>query len=180
MRQNVCTPVCYVHYLVCMKAKNILILSLAVCGLLPMLRAQVTVPAAAGTENTESPVLRVRMPIFVDGVRIRSLPGMVDYTPRQPIYPVIGHRRTRQEINRSPGRDVLYLSGFGHAMPVRDGALHPFAAGNPPLVFIDGVKIRGNGTLPLAAVESVETVLAGTPANLGDSVSGFLLIATRQ
>ncbi len=47
------------------------------------------------------------------------------------------------------------------------------------VVFIDGVKVRGSSNVPRAAIDQVEVITGGTPAQYGDAVGGITNITTR-
>ena len=39
-------------------------------------------------------------------------------------------------------------------------------------VYIDGIKVRGSSALPKSAIEEVQVVTGGIPANIGDATGG--------
>lgn len=46
-------------------------------------------------------------------------------------------------------------------------------------VFIDGVKVRGGSNVPREAIDNVEVITGGTPAQYGDALGGITNITTR-
>lgn len=45
--------------------------------------------------------------------------------------------------------------------------------------FIDGIKVRGSSSLPKSAIQEVQVVTGGLPANYGDATGGVISITTR-
>ena len=47
-------------------------------------------------------------------------------------------------------------------------------------IYIDGIKIRGSSALPKSAIEEVQVVTGGIPANIGDATGGVINISLRS
>ena len=45
--------------------------------------------------------------------------------------------------------------------------------------YIDGVKVRGSNNLPKSAIENVQVITGGLPANYGDATGGVISVTTR-
>lgn len=80
-----------------------------------------------------------------------------------------------------PSRDMehTYLnSGFGVVENPQGGGFHVRGSRNEPLVFVDGVKIRGRAYVPYHAIQTCQLIMAGLPSDIGDTDSGAILIHT--
>jgi len=53
------------------------------------------------------------------------------------------------------------------------------AGDNSTYYYIDGIKVRGSSNLPKAAIEEVNVITGGVPANYGDVTGGVISITTR-
>lgn len=91
---------------------------------------------------------------------------------------------TREDISRMPGRSAQAIAttvagtsdaGTGGGISIRG------ARAENTYYFIDGVKVpAGAGTgLPKSAIEEVQVITGGVPANYGDVTGGLINITTR-
>lgn len=92
-----------------------------------------------------------------------------------------GGKINREQFNRLPTRSV------GDATSIVPGTVIG-ADGQTSIrgsrtsanqTFIDGIKVRGNTNLPRAAVEQVEVISGGIPAEVGDITGGATFVTTR-
>ena len=87
---------------------------------------------------------------------------------------------TTEEVRRTPGRSITSaLSNLSGVASV-DGNVAS-VRGNRDYgqqTIIDGVRVRGNGGVPMQALEGLELIQGGIPAEYGDGTS-FTVITTR-
>ena len=90
---------------------------------------------------------------------------------------------TREDIAKMPGRSAVSVattvggvsdSGTGGGVSIRG------ARTSGTVYFIDGIKVRGNLTLPKSAIAEVQVLTGGLPANVGDVAGGAINISTRS
>jgi outer membrane receptor protein involved in Fe transport len=92
-----------------------------------------------------------------------------------------GGKLSREQFNRLPTRDV------GSAVSIIPGTTTDGSGGTSirggrtggNQTFIDGIKVRGGTNLPRAAIEEVEVVTGGIPAEVGDITGGATFVTTR-
>ena len=92
-----------------------------------------------------------------------------------------GQKMGREQFTRLPTRDVGSVIGIT-AGTTSDGAGGTSFRGGRTTgnqTFIDGIKVRGGTNLPRAAVEEVEVVTGGIPAEVGDITGGATFVTTR-
>ena len=53
------------------------------------------------------------------------------------------------------------------------------ARNNSTYYYIDGIKVRGSTGLPKSAIQEVQVITGGLPANYGDATGGVISITTR-
>lgn len=89
---------------------------------------------------------------------------------------------TRDDILKLPSRDAGSAATIAPQVFSRDGEVGNIAGSRQGATYIiDGVKIRGgSGGLPQQAVEEVQVVIGGQPAEFGDATGGLILITTRS
>lgn len=94
-----------------------------------------------------------------------------------------GETVTREDISKLPGRsatDVTKTVGGVYSKDDGEGKLNARGARDDAnFVYIDGVKIRGGGNLPKAALEQVSVITGGLPAQYGDATGAIISITTR-
>ena len=90
---------------------------------------------------------------------------------------------TREDIDKLPGRSAESIAttvagvgstGTGGGISIRG------ARTNSTWVYIDGIKVRGSSALPKSAIEEVQVVTGGIPANIGDATGGVINISLRS
>ncbi|MGY6562539.1 MAG: carboxypeptidase regulatory-like domain-containing protein [Luteibaculaceae bacterium] len=88
---------------------------------------------------------------------------------------------TREDIARMPGRDATSMATTvaGVSTPTGGGVTMRGARTENTYFYIDGIKVRGSSTLPKAAIEEVQVITGGVPANYGDATGGIISITTR-
>jgi len=92
-----------------------------------------------------------------------------------------GGKIGREQFNRLPTRSVAEAQAIvPGTVTDRNGNTSvrgSRTSGNQ--TFIDGIKVRGNTNLPRAAVEEIEVVTGGVPAEVGDITGGAVFVTTR-
>ena len=90
---------------------------------------------------------------------------------------------TRDDIDKMPGRSAASIAttvagastaGTGGGISIRG------ARPSSTWVYIDGIKVRGSSALPKSAIEEVQVVTGGIPANIGDATGGVINISLRN
>ena len=90
---------------------------------------------------------------------------------------------TREDIDKMPGRSAASIAttvagastaGTGGGISIRG------ARPSSTWVYIDGIKVRGSSALPKSAIEEVQVVTGGIPANIGDATGGVINISLRN
>lgn len=93
-----------------------------------------------------------------------------------------GNTLTREEYNNLASKDInsvaattagVYASDEGGALNVRGGR------SSNTTYFVDGVKVFGKPNLPQQAIEQLNVITGGVPANYGDLTAGAISISTR-
>jgi hypothetical protein len=87
-----------------------------------------------------------------------------------------GTRMTREDIEGLPVRSVGEIQGV--AAGFVGGSIRGSRTGASQM-FIDGIKVRGSTSLPRAAIEEVNVITGGIPAEYGDLTGGVTSITTR-
>ena len=90
---------------------------------------------------------------------------------------------SREDIDKLPGRSATSIAttvagastaGTGGGISIRG------ARSSSTWVYIDGIKVRGSSALPKGAIEEVQVVTGGIPANIGDATGGVINISLRN
>lgn len=92
---------------------------------------------------------------------------------------VQGQEWGRQDALKNPSRDVMGMINVTGGANSRDGEVSLRGSRGGPLIFIDGVKIRGTAAIPQQAIQSMQVILGGVPAEIGDATGGIVQIQTR-
>ncbi|MEM7161356.1 MAG: TonB-dependent receptor [Bacteroidota bacterium] len=90
---------------------------------------------------------------------------------------------TREDIAKMPGRSAVSVAttvGGVSDAGTGDGVSIRGARTDATVYFIDGIKVRGNLTLPKSAIAEVQVLTGGLPANVGDVSGGAINISTRS
>ena len=85
----------------------------------------------------------------------------------------------REDVLKLPARDPINAALIVGGVNSNGESFTLRGSRGSPLIFIDGVKIRGNASLPQQAIQEVQVILGGVPANLGDATGGIILMSTR-
>lgn len=85
------------------------------------------------------------------------------------------------EIRELAGRGINSIATQTAAVQDNDGAVGSVKGSRDGSTdtYIDGVKVRGSGSLPQAAYEQVSILTGGIPANFGDVTGGVISITTK-
>lgn len=90
---------------------------------------------------------------------------------------------TREDIAKMPGRNAAALATtVGGVYAADEGSSSLNIRGSRSdgdYYYIDGIKVRGSSNLPKSAIEQVQVVTGGVPANYGDATGGIISITTR-
>jgi outer membrane receptor protein involved in Fe transport len=90
---------------------------------------------------------------------------------------------SREDIDKLPGRSATSIAatvagastaGTGGGVSIRG------ARSSSTWYYIDGIKVRGSSALPKSAIEEVQVVTGGIPANIGDATGGVINISLRN
>jgi len=90
---------------------------------------------------------------------------------------------SREDIDKLPGRSATSIAttvagastaGTGGGISIRG------ARSSSTWLYIDGIKVRGSSALPKSAIEEVQVVTGGIPANIGDATGGVINISLRS
>lgn len=89
---------------------------------------------------------------------------------------------TRDDIAALPTRSISGIAstiggvssaGAGGGLSVRG------ARSENTFTYIDGIKVRGSSNIPKSAIQEVNVITGGVPANYGDATGGIISITTR-
>ena len=90
---------------------------------------------------------------------------------------------TREDIAKMPGRSAASIAQtVGGVYSQDDGSTALNIRGgrsSSNITFIDGVRVRGTQNLPNSAIEQVNVITGGMPAEYGDATGGVVNITTR-
>lgn len=89
---------------------------------------------------------------------------------------------TSKEIESIPQRDVASIAASGAGVVQDDdgGGINVRGGRSEGTdVYIDGMKVRGQNSLPQGAIEQLEVISGGVPAQFGDATSGIINITTK-
>ena len=89
---------------------------------------------------------------------------------------------TREDIAKMPGRSAASIAAtVGGVGTDANGSITSVrgARNNSTYYYIDGIKVRGSAGLPKAAIQEVQVITGGLPANYGDATGGVISITTR-
>lgn len=88
---------------------------------------------------------------------------------------------TSEEIAKMPNRNANAVATTVGGVFSQDGERGSVrgARGDATAMFIDGVRVIGNSSIPQSAIEQVDVVLSGVPAQYGDVTSGIINVTTK-
>ena len=90
---------------------------------------------------------------------------------------------SREDIDKMPGRTATAIAQTvaGVGTSGTDGGVSIRGARpSSTWVYIDGIKVRGSSALPKSAIEEIQVVTGGIPANIGDATGGIFNISLRN
>lgn len=90
---------------------------------------------------------------------------------------------TRDDIAKMPGRSATSIAttvgGVYQDAGSQGGISVRGSRSSSTYYFIDGIKVRGSTNLPKAAIQEVQVITGGLPANYGDATGGIISVTTR-
>ncbi len=89
---------------------------------------------------------------------------------------------TREDLAKMPGRSAASIATtVGGVQSDANGNITSVRGSRQGATFyyIDGIKVRGSTSLPKSAIEEVNVMTGGLPANYGDVTGGIISITTR-
>jgi hypothetical protein len=93
-----------------------------------------------------------------------------------------GSTITREDISRLPVRSASGVAATVGGVNESEGSGQISVRGSregASYYYIDGIKVRGSSNLPKSALEEVQVITGGVPANYGDAVGGIISVTTR-
>ncbi|MEQ9063520.1 MAG: TonB-dependent receptor [Vicingaceae bacterium] len=92
-----------------------------------------------------------------------------------------GGKISREQFDRLPTRSVGEAQAIvpGTVSDPSGGTSIRGSRGSGNQTFIDGIKVRGGTNLPRAAVEEIQVLTGGIPAEVGDITGGATFVTTR-
>ena len=92
-----------------------------------------------------------------------------------------GHRKPRRHRQASwPFGTSIAQTVAGASTAGTGGGVSIRGARTSTWYYIDGIKVRGSSALPKSAIEEVQVVTGGIPANIGDATGGVINISLRN
>jgi len=88
---------------------------------------------------------------------------------------------TREDIQKMAGRSASDIAATVGGVAVNeDGSYNVRGSRSSSTdTYIDGIRVRGSANLPKAAIEQVNVIVGGLPAEYGDATGGVVSITTR-
>lgn len=88
---------------------------------------------------------------------------------------------TSEEIAKMPNRNANAVATTVGGVFSQDGERGSVrgARSDATAMFIDGVRVIGSSSVPQSAIEQVDVVLGGVPAQYGDATSGIINVTTK-
>jgi outer membrane receptor protein involved in Fe transport len=88
---------------------------------------------------------------------------------------------TSEEIAKMPNRSANSIASTVGGVYSADGERGSVrgARTDATVMYIDGVRVRGSSNLPSSAIEQVDVVLGGVPAQYGDATGGIINVTTK-
>jgi hypothetical protein len=88
---------------------------------------------------------------------------------------------TQEEIAKMPNRSANSIASTVGGIFSADGERGRVrgAREDATVMYIDGIRVRGSSALPASAIEQVDVVLGGVPAQYGDATGGIINVTTR-
>jgi len=88
---------------------------------------------------------------------------------------------TSEQIAKMPNRNANSIATTVGGVFSRDGERGRVrgARSDATVMYIDGIRVRGSSNLPAQAIEQVDVVLGGVPAQYGDATGGIINVTTK-
>lgn len=88
---------------------------------------------------------------------------------------------TSEEIAKMPNRSANAIASTVGGVFSADGERGRVrgAREDATVMYIDGIRVRGSSSLPASAIEQVDVVLGGVPAQYGDATGGIINVTTK-
>jgi len=92
-----------------------------------------------------------------------------------------GQTITAEEISKMPNRSANAVATTVGGVFSEDGERGSVrgARSDATAMFIDGIRVIGNSSVPQSAIEQVDVILGGVPARYGDVTSGIINVTTK-
>ncbi|WP_417265740.1 carboxypeptidase regulatory-like domain-containing protein [Brumimicrobium sp.] len=93
-----------------------------------------------------------------------------------------GQTVTREDISKLPVRSASGVAATVGGVNESEGSGEISVRGSregASYYYIDGIKVRGSSNLPKSALEEVQVITGGVPANYGDATGGIISVTTR-
>ena len=91
-----------------------------------------------------------------------------------------GESITAEEISKLPNRSAEGVAASVGGVFSSDGEVGSIRGSREGAVYyIDGVKVIGNSSVPQGAIDQVDVILGGTPAQYGDASGGIINMTTK-
>lgn len=91
-----------------------------------------------------------------------------------------GETITKKDIAHLPVRSATGVAEtVGGVESTDNGISIRGARGGSTYYYIDGIKVRGSANLPKSALQEVQVITGGIPANYGDATGGVISVTTR-
>src|SRR5690554_1558628 len=93
-----------------------------------------------------------------------------------------GSTVTREDISKLPVRSASGVASTVGGVNESEGSGGISVRGSregASYYYIDGIKVRGSSNLPKSALEEVQVITGGVPANYGDATGGIISVTTR-
>ncbi|MCF8347651.1 MAG: carboxypeptidase-like regulatory domain-containing protein [Bacteroidales bacterium] len=88
---------------------------------------------------------------------------------------------TAEEISKMPNRSANAVATTVGGVFSQDGERGSVrgARDDQTAMYIDGIRVIGNSSVPQSAIEQVDVILGGVPARYGDATSGVINVTTK-
>jgi outer membrane receptor protein involved in Fe transport len=88
---------------------------------------------------------------------------------------------TAEEVSKMPNRSANAVATTVGGVFSKDGERGSVrgARTNATAMYIDGIRVIGSSAVPQSAIEQVDVILGGTPAQYGDATSGVINVTTK-
>lgn len=92
-----------------------------------------------------------------------------------------GESLTREEIKQMPTRNINTQISVAGGVYSKDGGTPNIkgARSNATEYYVDGIKVSGRLAVPQGAIEQLQVITGGVPAEYGDALGGIVSITTR-